>query len=1620
MRMTSEAQIRARIENSRKELLDLSLRNPLLNYRPLSARGVEIVGENSHQVFATLVTAKKTMTFLPTSQDGEDGTDKLPWNESEVVVATNQTDRVLQTGETQPVLQKRLLNTYRMANTAIEETGVNTLFLGLGMLRWYESDSSQEERWAPLVLVPVRLERTGVRARFELGYTGDDLGVNLSLLEKAREDFDLDLPGQDALESSDSQDTEVDDYTSQFEEAVRKSAPHRWNVDQDRIVLGFFSFNKLLMYLDLGDPSVTHNEIIAALFGDQGFSEPQSSIGDQERIDDRITPNDAFHVLDADSSQALAIHDAGQGRNMAIQGPPGTGKSQTIANLIAEAVARDKSTLFVSEKMAALEVVKRRLDSIGIGDACLELHSHKTNKRETLDELSRTLNRSLQQIDDSGHDLLDQLSRTKSQLNEYADAVNAPVGNTGVTPSSAFGELLALNYDITTNPISRREIPEISRWSGADYQRKREVVEDLQLRLQSSGVPSLHPFWGSRLRAVSPYARAELQQKLETALRRLEQLTAASDSLAEAINLTPPENISTAYDMLTASRRAADAPDATGLNLEASQWKSEGGSIQDLVELGVQWQWMRKERIRSISDALKNLDDSSASLADTMRLDHPTNTPESTEMLAAAKCAVGAPDTDGLDLSVPQWESDAERIRQLLTRGSRWKKIRAEHDPSLFTQSWDTDYQDARLALNTDGRSMLKRWFSPRYKRAKKQLAAALQGELPRGVDEQVSLIDAIREEQGLRAEIKEQYADIVPVIGRHWNGHDTDWEAIEPAMRWWLDVLANVASGRMPRRAMQLVRMLEIRLDPEDVQPKIEALGYAVVRYEASNQDLKEVMEAAHAAGHNFLHEAGHPTYERQRQLISRLLEELPTGSREPAKPVGKAIPEMPKRPEETAREIERLHSIVGPILGGHWNNLDTNWEAIAPAARWWLDVLADAAAGDITGGVVELLQDLNREAIASDSPRDWRVQTEALREALQAYPGCIGELQSALDMDNQPPDGDSGGLTQLPFSEQRQALLGWGGHSARIQDLAAFNSGADTASEEGLQSVATVAAINPMAAESLTNWFERAWYESIVETAISERPALRDFNGQLHEGRIERFKSFDRQSLAYNRIRVASAHRRKASLPHQLPDRLVKPDSHQGAEQMRERQQQLRVLQREIQKRSRHKPIRLLLKEAGCIIQELKPVFMMSPLSIANYLAPKSVAFDLVVFDEASQVRPVDALGALLRAEKAVVVGDSRQLPPSSFFDRVLQSGEETEGEDESVTTDIESILELFASKGAPSRYLRWHYRSRHESLIAVSNREFYDNNLVIFPSPDAGREDAGLRFHHLPDTVYDRGRSAANPGEAEAVAKAVMEHAVNTPDLSLGVAAFSQSQAQAIEDRLEMLRLQDDSGEEFFADHPEEPFFVKNLENVQGDERDVIFISIGYGRDATGQISMNFGPLNNQGGERRLNVLITRAKHQCHVFANLRANDIELSRTRSAGIRALKTFLAYAETGIMPLDVPYESDFSVDSPFQREVARRLEMLGYQVQQEVASGNKFVDIGIVDPERPGRYIIGIECDGASYHSSRSARDRDRLREQVLEGLGWTLHRVWSTDWFNNPERELRRTVEAIENARL
>ena len=377
-------------------------------------------------------------------------------------------------------------------------------------------------------------------------------------------------------------------------------------------------------------------------------------------------------------------------------------------------------------------------------------------------------------------------------------------------------------------------------------------------------------------------------------------------------------------------------------------------------------------------------------------------------------------------------------------------------------------------------------------------------------------------------------------------------------------------------------------------------------------------------------------------------------------------------------------------------------------------------------------------------------------------------------------------------------------------------------------------------------------------------------------------------------------------------------------------------------------------------------------------------------------------------------VVVGDSKQMPPTNFFGRAVELDEEEA--DQSLTADVESILGLMSSKGVPESMLRWHYRSRHHSLIAVSNAEFYNNRLMVFPSPGIHPHATGLKINYLPDTEYDRGGSRTNKLEALHIAEAVMNHAQNKPHLSLGVVAFSTAQREAIMLEVERLRREYPDTDSFFNHHSGDEFFIKNLENVQGDERDVIYISVGYGRTASGKISQSFGPLNSKGGERRLNVLITRARMAMEVFCNFTADDLRTKADSPVGLKSFKAFLKYAETG--ELEQSFETGKEADSPFETEVHRAIEALGYQVEPQVGCNGFYIDLAVRDQNKPGRYILAVECDGATYHSSASARDRDRIRQAVLEGLGWRFHRIWSTDWFRNAAGEIERLKDAIEQS--
>lgn len=1345
--------IENKLDLARKELLDLTFRNNSINYRLLKAKGVEIE-DDPKRLLQALIFENTSLSFLPKIWDEQDlhteDKNRLVDSSTNQRETSTRNELKIQTVHPDDELQKRLLRTYYDARTYIQEQGVNVLYLVIGMLEWYETKSSPQKHLAPLILIPVELSRSSVNAQFLLKYTGDDLRTNISLQAKLKQDFGLALP--ELPESLD--DMDIGQFFKQILQVI--SLYDRWTVDENALVLGFFSYGSFLIYNDLDlanwpeNNKPTKHPILNALLSDSGFTKsPPSFTGENKRLRDQTILEDTCQIVDADSSQIQAILEVNAGYNMVIQGPPGTGKSQTITNVIAEALNQNKTVLFVAEKMAALEVVKRRLDGLGIGSACIELHSQKTPKKIFLQELEQTLE--LRGLIPMGNAFEKQhLLELYQRLNGYCDAVNTAVNDSEVTPYYIFGKLLKLEKYLESVSVPEFQNGFIESWSGDVFRRRLEKIRRMELLLDRIGVPSNHNFWGSQIRNYLPSDSVVIQQSVRNAGMSIQQLCRTAKELADFLQHQLPKNRAEVIHLLSISEQLLTAPDLTGINIQHKSWIKEIGTLS-----------------------------------------------------------------------------------LILDAGKKLEQIQVAHDKWLVPEAWECNVLKIRQTFITYA---FKWWrmFSGDYRRARNELERLCRGKLPKSVENQIRLLDSIIETQRLRAILQQNQGLCQNLFQSHWQGEESNWSHLAEVIEW-------------------------------------VTLAYQEA---TKNRSSREVL---------------------------------------------KVLCQQPFQPDDLAK----LHTKTEVALEKH------------------LDALVEV-----------------QERIQFDPAR------------------CNSNLE----------------LLEYSFQEQLTLFSKWYRSPERVQDMVEYNHQVDQFCELGLEPLLSVVESWPGSSCYLTTIVERVWYRHVARKAF-QHPSLARFSGVTHLADIDQFQKTDLEVLSFNRRHLINGHRQHLST--KLNDR-----------------QQLRILKREFAKKRRHLPIRKLIELAGETIQTIKPVFMMSPQSIAQFLSPGAVSFDLVIFDEASQVRPVEAFGALIRGKQAVVVGDQKQLPPTSFFEAEIEIEEELE----SVTSDLESILTLFLAQNAPERMLRWHYRSRHESLITVSNQEFYNNQLVVFPSPDANRENLGVVFHHLPDATYDRGKSRTNRKEAQAVAKAVLNHAAHHPDLSLGVASFSSSQMQEIQQQLEYLRRQDASCEMFFNNHSDEPFFIKNLENIQGDERDVIFISVGYGRSSDGRLPMNFGPLNREGGERRLNVLITRARQRCEIFSSLSADDIDLTRSQAPGVKAFKTYLKYAETGQTHL---FEvSGRAPDSPFEESVAEALTNLGYQVVAQIGVAGFFIDLAVVDKKKPGRYAIGIECDGATYHSARSSRDRDRLRQQVLENLGWRIHRIWSTDWFRDPKRELQHTVDAIELA--
>lgn len=533
------------------------------------------------------------------------------------------------------------------------------------------------------------------------------------------------------------------------------------------------------------------------------------------------------------------------------------------------------------------------------------------------------------------------------------------------------------------------------------------------------------------------------------------------------------------------------------------------------------------------------------------------------------------------------------------------------------------------------------------------------------------------------------------------------------------------------------------------------------------------------------------------------------------------------------------------------------------------------------------------------------------------------------------------------------------------------------------------------------LGNVFKRAFYQKWLAQVIAERPALRSFHTLTHEQRIKEFRELDQRVLFENRATLVAAKR------DLLQAQLREPEIREA----------MSFLQRELARQRGLSPLRITMKKSLAAIRAIKPCFLMSPQTVAQFLDDPTAKFDLVIFDEASQLPTEEAVGSILRGTQLVVVGDPKQLPPTNFF--AVQSGQVNAPLDEDgvpLVEDSQSVLEEVMGAGVPYSRLKWHYRSAHESLITFSNVQFYDADLFTFPSVEADDQHSGLHFEYVENGVYEGG--GLNRVEARRVADAVVEHIKTQPDATLGVGTFNMRQQVAIQDELEVRRRVDPSIEPFFDKSKDEPFFVKNLENIQGDERDVIFLSVTYAKAPDGRMRYNLGPLNGENGWRRLNVLTTRARRLMRVYSSIRGDEINPAAAASRGPQLLKDFLTYAEH--KRLDSPVVTAMSdTESPFERQVFEALTKAGLHLEPQVGVCGYRIDFGVLDSESPGRFVCGIECDGLAYHQSQTARDRDRLRQQVLEGRGWEIHRIWSTDWFKDRAGQIERLLSLVDQSR-
>lgn len=1496
--MGDRERIEQRLERLRQKLLDLSTMNRMLSFRHPKASCLRVVDELPHQLFDVLRDGA-TLTFDPVSEPtireletynsprpdqvrratepkltvrpdaatwarhlGINVNYDLPVETDSFERSESHADRKIQTLHFPDDLDARLRKIRAAGRTAIEESGANMLYLAFGFLEWRDQQTSKAHQ-APLIMMPVELEREASRGgqfRTRIRWTGEELQPNLSLKKKL-EELNIDLP---ALED----DQPLEAYLTDVTRAIRHKPD--WTVRR-YVTLGLFEFGKILLYLDL-DPErwpthapLSENVLVREILGGPEHVDSLEEEGASWNLDTDESPQAfqnrdlSLEVVDrADSSQCEALEVALSGRNLVVQGPPGTGKSQTITNLVAAALARGKTVLFVAEKLAALEVVRRRMRELGLGDFCLELHSHKTRKTEVLEDVATRIRASARIRPPKDYEgALSRLADRRRKLSTYIDIVSRPAaGFADLTISDALMKAgqarrkLGVGVKVVEALRPHFDAPPNLTWAMfADAKGRLRQFGSAVKELGVDGSAFSHVWAGVSSGKVLPHDSEQIARQSADWADKIDALVAVlDDPRLQALSL--PNIASARAELARISDRREDL-------FRGEEVISE---VERLLSVSTE---------RSAASA-KNL----------------------IAVLAAAQSAP-FPDLELRNLAL----LDAGAGERLSRHQMRIDALRSVHDRV------STVFRDAAYSNHVDD---LEEW------------AAALS-------------------QKGLLAR-----------FGKRWR---TATQCVSATLR-----PANV-NDKPVVKAAHLNRLRQYLLDRRAVEA--DSAVESIVGPTFSQLTLSV---AAHVRVSDW------------------------------ADAVRSAIPAALAQPLLTAsaETLVILAAMGDDLTIGSLKRIEKADPKGAASTFWGLGVEAEASP------VIAPL------ALAATSDSDWEsllriveVCSAAASDAIQAEQA----FNEATGLDEEFWFGE-GGRPHLERISSQARLAST--HPDLLAEWLDFDRAFQSSSSEFEAAIAIAGADGSVEPDTLGVALDFLVFDAIARDAFANNPTLLSTSGKALDVLRSEYAAIDSEVMELRRAHIGST-----LLTRKVPEGRASGRKADLTE--------MTLVRAELAKQKRHIPIRQLINRSGKAIQALKPCFMMGPLSVAQYIAPGTLKFDLVIMDEASQMRPEDAIGALARGGQAVIVGDTKQLPPTSFFDRIADNAADDDDEEMTLAEDAKSILELAEAIFTP-RMLRWHYRSRHESLIAFSNKQFYKNDLIVFPSPSGQGGRFGLGWNYLDQGATTTG---VNPVEARAVAKAAAEALLNDRRRTVGVVAMNIKQAQRISDELAALAKRDPVLGKVLSEAENstlgEPFFVKNLENVQGDERDIIIISMTYGPATPGaRVPQNFGPITLETGWRRLNVLFTRAKERMEIFSSMRSSDIVPKEGADRGSRALKLFLDYAETGRLGEEARL-SERDPDNDFEDAVIEGLRELNFQCVPQVGVANFFLDIGVRDPMEPHEFIAAVECDGASYHSSKSARDRDRLRQEILENLGWNIIRIWSTDWFRDPAGELARVSSEL-----